>query len=132
MKNIIILILILLGIDSHINAQDPKEIKVIAIYGDTQDNTAIHQKIAKHILSYHPQLVIHTGDEVNRGNKQKQWTSFNNIISDLMKSALYFPVPGNHENEAKLYYSNFNLPEPRKWYFYQNKNLLFLFINSNL
>ncbi|MCX6232008.1 MAG: metallophosphoesterase [Bacteroidetes bacterium] len=117
---------------SYLSAQDTSKIRTIAIYGDTRSNYITHQKIINDFIPYHPQIVIHTGDEVYVGFLKKQWKTFNKITAEIRKTALYFPVPGNHEMEAKEYYDNFNLPEPKKWYFYEKDGLLLLFINTNL
>ncbi len=132
MKNRFLLYLLLLLVSTNILAQSQKEITTIAIYGDTKTNYKIHQKVVDQILTYHPQLVIHTGDEVKVGFMQNQWNRFDSITKNLRKTSLFFPVPGNHEMESGKYYSNFNLPEPKTWYYYQNGSLLILFFNTNV
>ncbi|MEI8204353.1 MAG: metallophosphoesterase, partial [Bacteroidota bacterium] len=132
MKNIFLILILFLGIGSNVKAQNQKEIKVIAIYGDTKVNYKVHQKIVNNIIGYKPQLVVHTGDEVNVGIINSEWKRFNSITKELKKNALYFPVPGNHEMEAPQYYNNFDLPEPKKWYSYQSGGLLMLFFNTNV
>ncbi len=133
MKHIFLFsILTLLRFGTTLFAQDTKEINVIAIYGDTKTNHEVHQKIVNNIITYHPQLVVHTGDEVNMGFMKNEWNKFNSITKDLRSTAMYFPVPGNHEFEAPQYYANFDLPEPKKWYSYSNGGLLMLFFNTNV
>ena len=68
-----------------------------AAYGDTRDGHEVHRKLVALIGKERPDFVVNTGDLVNRGTRAELWKIFDDIISPLRKSTLYFAVPGNHD-----------------------------------
>lgn len=103
----------------------------IVVYGDARTHHDIHRKIVAHILTFKPQAVFSTGDQVNDGRVQSEWAVFNEIIAPLRESSEFYPVLGNHERNAELYFRNFRLPGNERWYAVLKGPLLFLMLDSN-
>jgi len=103
----------------------------IVIYGDSRTGHQTHQKIVDEIIKIKPSLVFHAGDLVEDGLIPDQWASFNEITSDLIKIAEFYPVLGNHENNSSLYFDNFVLPNNERWYSVEKDNLHFIVLDSN-
>lgn len=103
----------------------------IVIYGDSRTGHQTHQKIVDEIIKIKPAIVFHTGDLVEDGLIPNQWTTFNEIVSDLIGIAEFYPALGNHENNSPLYFDNFVLPNNERWYFVEKDNLHFIVLDSN-
>ena len=69
----------------------------IVIYGDTRTNHAAHRKVVNAISKTKPKVIFHVGDLVENGLDPGQWVIFNDITSQLMQSAEFYPALGNHE-----------------------------------
>jgi Calcineurin-like phosphoesterase len=103
----------------------------IVVYGDARTHHDIHRKIIGHILTFRPQAVISTGDQVNDGRAAGEWAIFNEIISPVRKTSEFFPLLGNHERNADLYFSNFELPASERWYSVRKGPMIFFMLDSN-
>jgi 3',5'-cyclic AMP phosphodiesterase CpdA len=103
----------------------------IVVYGDARTNHDIHRKIVGQILTFRPQAVFSTGDQVNDGRVPDEWVIFNEIIAPIRKTSEFYPVPGNHERNADLYFKNFQLPGNERWYSVRKGPVLFLMLDSN-
>lgn len=68
-----------------------------AIYGDTRSRAARHRAVANAIASDGADWAIHTGDFVDDGREDEQWTRFFELERDLLASTPMIPVIGNHE-----------------------------------
>lgn len=44
-----------------------------------------------------PDVVVFTGDQVNRAADEEQWTAFSDIVSGIDKDVKVFHLPGNHD-----------------------------------
>jgi len=128
--SLIITLIFLLTSCSFLEGQESLSSPII-IYGDSRTNHQIHQKIVNEIVKTKPSLVFHTGDLVEDGLIPDQWTIFNEIISDLIKNADFYPALGNHENNSPLYFDNFDLPNNERWYIVEKNNLHFIILDSN-
>lgn len=104
----------------------------IAIYGDTRNGYDIHKRIVKLIAKFNPLAVFNTGDLVHNGNNKNQWKQFDNITKNLRALFPYYPVAGNHENEAKYFYERFNFNNGKGWYKIVVKDYLFVLLDSNV
>lgn len=100
-----------------------------AAYGDSRTGHDIHQLIVNHIISYHPKAVFHVGDLVEDGTKADQWQIFNQITAPIKK--ILYPALGNHDNNADLYYKNFQLPNNEQWYLVKFSTLNAIILDSN-
>ena len=103
----------------------------IVVYGDARTQHDIHRKIVGHILTFRPQAVFSTGDQVNDGRAPDEWVIFNEIILPIRKTSEFYPLLGNHERNADLYFKNFQLPVSERWYSLRKGPVLFLMLDSN-
>lgn len=78
-----------------------------AAYGDCRTGHEIHAKVVKAILDLKPRFVLNSGDLVAAGTQEADWTKFFSIATPLTASAPYFPVPGNHEQNASTFFKLF-------------------------
>ena len=126
----IITLIFLLTSCSFLESQESSSSPII-IYGDSRTDHQTHQKIVNEIIKIKPSIVFHTGDLVEDGLNPAQWATFNEIISDLVKIAEFYPALGNHENNSPLYFDNFDLPNNERWYIVEKNNLHFIILDSN-
>jgi len=105
--------------------------ETIIVYGDTRTNHDVHRKIVSHIITFRPVAVISTGDQVNDGRVPDEWVVFNEIIAPLRKTSEFYPVLGNHERNAGLYFKNFQLPGNERWYPVRKGPIIFFMLDSN-
>ncbi|MCX5794463.1 MAG: metallophosphoesterase [Elusimicrobia bacterium] len=111
-------------------AQEPSCTRCIVVYGDTRSDHEAHRRVVSQLMKFKPAVVFHTGDMVSRGSSAKDWRYFNEISSGLRASAEFFPVHGNHEDHAPLYYQNFNLEPDRIWYSLDRSGVHFVVLDS--
>lgn len=103
-----------------------------AVYGDNKNGPFIHSKNTDLILTKNPSFVIHNGDLVDRGYVYKQWEKlFFTPARRIMSHVPLFPVLGNHEEHAKLYYDFFSLPGNEQWYSFDFGNAHFIILDSD-
>jgi len=102
------------GVDARVSFDtppaDPKPFSFV-VFGDTRSRHEVHKRIVSLIMKEHASFVIHTGDLVGNGNSESDWTRFFEIERDLLRTAAFYPVLGNHERNAKVYYEYFSFPE---------------------
>src|ERR1044071_8119627 len=75
-----------------------------AAYGDTRDGHDIHRQIVKDVLSFHPALILQTGDLVHHGNAADEWRTFDDITGAMRQQVPYYPARGNHDVAPEGYY----------------------------
>ncbi|MCI0514784.1 metallophosphoesterase [candidate division KSB1 bacterium] len=90
----------------------------IAVLGDSRTNPAMCQHISNLALKHDPDIVLHSGDLVTSGIKSEQWyPQLFEPAQNLMRNVPFYPVPGNHEEEAPYYYQYFPVhPNQSPWY----------------
>jgi len=103
----------------------------IVVYGDARTNHDVHRKIVGLILTFKPQAVFSTGDQVNDGRVAAEWAVFNEIVAPICETSEFYPLLGNHERNAELYFKNFRLPGNERWYAVRKGPVLFLMLDSN-
>lgn len=86
-----------------------------AVFGDTRSQRVPHQAVVDRVLSWGPDLVIHTGDLVGLSTDD-WWQIFFEVERELMARAPLFPTVGNHEKDSPLYRELFYLPGNERWY----------------
>lgn len=102
-----------------------------ATYGDNKDGPMNHERVADAVLAKQPAFVLHNGDLVSRGNIAKQWgLLFFGPARRLMHSVPVFPVLGNHEDRAPLFFDYFSLPGNEAWYSFDFGNAHFVVLDS--
>jgi acid phosphatase type 7 len=75
-----------------------------AAYGDTRDGHDVHRKIVEDVLSFHPALVLQTGDLVHHGSAAEEWQTFDEITGAMRRQVPYYPARGNHDVSPEGYY----------------------------
>jgi len=128
--SLIITLILLLTTCSFLESQKFLSAPIV-IYGDNRTDHQTHQKIVDEIIKTKPAIVFHTGDLVENGLIPAQWTTFNQIVSDLIEIAKFYPALGNHENNSPLYFDNFVLLNNERWYSVEKDNLYFIVLDSN-
>jgi len=103
----------------------------IVVYGDSRTNHDVHRKIVSLILTFRPQAVFSTGDQVNDGRVAAEWAVFGEIMAPIYETSEFYPLLGNHERNAALYFKNFRLPGNERWYAIRKGPVLFLMLDSN-
>jgi predicted phosphodiesterase len=99
----------------------PKDGKLrFVALGDNRSNPEGWSKVAAAALKAKPDLVVHTGDLVSQGRADWLWEDqFFTPAKDLLATVPFYPVIGNHEGDAPLYYELFYTPSPdgrgRNW-----------------
>lgn len=102
------------------------------VYGDTQENFIVHRLIADALLKEDPDIVLHVGDEVLRGNDYQSWlTEFFRPARDLMFRVPVYVAIGNHEEDAIWFYDYHAYPEPENYYSFRYGNSFFVVIDTN-
>lgn len=67
------------------------------VYGDSRSGHAIHAQVVEAVLREDPDLVLHTGDAVERGTEEGDWDRFFQVAAPLLSKYPLYMVPGNHE-----------------------------------
>jgi 3',5'-cyclic AMP phosphodiesterase CpdA len=118
-------------------AVEPSEPFTLVVYGDTRTEFYHHLPVVNRIAEHKPHLVLDTGDLVSDGRLLPLWDAFFYVTKDVISSAPYFPVLGNHEYNAQYYYDLFHLPEGggkenEQWYSFNYGNVHFVCLDSNV
>jgi 3',5'-cyclic AMP phosphodiesterase CpdA len=105
-----------------------------AAYGDTRDGHDVHRKIVEDVLSFHPALVLQTGDLVHHGNAADEWQTFDDITGAMRRQVPYYPARGNHDVAREGYYEQ-RVTQPvlsgnKLYYSFEKGNLHFVAIDT--
>jgi 3',5'-cyclic AMP phosphodiesterase CpdA len=104
-----------------------------AFYGDNKNGPINHERVANAIVETRPAFVIHNGDLVDSGSVAKQWDQlFFRPARRLMHSVPLYPVLGNHEKNARIYFDSFSLPGNERWYSFDFGNAHFVVLDSDV
>ena len=99
---------------------------------DTQSNPTVAQQVSARGWSHRPNFVLHAGDLVGTGTEPTHWTEqFFPSMQGLIERVAFFPVLGNHEQDARHYYRYVSLPEPEYFYSFTYGNAEFFLLDSN-
>lgn len=104
----------------------------VVLYGDSRTGHDVHAALLGDMATHEPAMVFHTGDMVEDGNNPADWAAFNALTGDLRKGAPFWPALGNHENEAPLYFANFDLPGNEQWYAVQRDGVRYVILDTNV
>ncbi|MBN1372870.1 MAG: metallophosphoesterase [Anaerolineaceae bacterium] len=109
-----------------------------AVVGDTQSNEVEQTQIVAQMASAAPDVVLHLGDLVGNGRDRGFWNHFFSLQAQLLRSAIFYPALGNHEEDAQMYYEIFHLPNNERWYSFDYGPARFIvlevdgYVNSSL
>ncbi|MEM7263239.1 MAG: metallophosphoesterase [Planctomycetota bacterium] len=113
-------------------AGDAKTPFAFAVISDTQGNPKVSGRIAEHAWELRPNFVLHPGDLVSTGSNQNEWIDqFFSSMKPLLERVAFFPVLGNHEQDARYYYQYMALPDPEHYYAFTYNNARFFLLDSN-
>ena len=103
-----------------------------AVISDTQSNPAVARAISGHAWGQRPHFLLHPGDLVGTGPNKEHWTKqFFPSMKTLVARVAFFPVLGNHEQNARYYFDYVSLPDPEFYYTFEYGNAQFFMIDSN-
>lgn len=71
-------------------------LKIVA-YGDSRSGHPVHAQVISSILAEDPDLVLHTGDLVERGTEEGDWDRFFSLTAPLLARTAVYISPGNHD-----------------------------------
>lgn len=120
------------GTGSFQTACGPGTPYAFAVISDTQNNPAVSKQVSDHLWSMRPRFAIHSGDLVGTGSIKREWMEqYFPGIRPLTERVPIYPVLGNHEVNAKLYYDYMRLPQPEYYYSFRYGNAQFFMLDSN-
>ena len=103
-----------------------------AVMSDTQGNPEVSLRLANLAWGQRPQFLVHVGDLVSTGKDLTHWTQqFFPGMGELIQRVPFYPVLGNHEQDARFYYDYVSLPEPEFHYEFTWGDVHFLMLDSN-
>jgi hypothetical protein len=85
------------------------------IMGDSRSNTGDWATVAQAVLNEKPALVVFTGDMNDHGTDDWEWDEHYlgpEPARELLATVPFYPVKGNHEENAPLYNQLFYTPSP--------------------
>ena len=103
----------------------------LVIIGDSQENETRQRQVVHAVLEKNPVAVFRVGDQVDDGNSAAQWSTFNRVNAELLKTVPYYPALGNHEYRASLYFENFPQLHNQRWYAVQAEGVYCIVLDSN-
>lgn len=73
----------------------------LVVYGDSRSGHEVHARTVQSILAEDPDLVLHTGDAVERGTEDGDWDRFFTVAGPLLRRVAVYMSAGNHEYARK-------------------------------
>ncbi len=107
-----------------------------AVLGDSRNGPETFRKILKLIDEdpANPEMLLHTGDMVKYGNRDKAWKEYRKHLAILGDDIEVYPTVGNHEvlfnKKAKNYKKYANPPGGKLYYKLEHKGAGFIVLNS--
>lgn len=103
-----------------------------AVFGDTQKNPKVSGQLATMAWAQRPSFLVHVGDLVDKGTLANHWTEhFFPGMKPIAQRIPFYPVLGNHEENAQNYFDYMALPAPEYRYTFRYGNTQFFMIDSN-
>lgn len=103
-----------------------------AVISDTQGNPKVSKQIAELAWGQRPSFLLHPGDLVSTGKNREHWLKhFFPGMRPLINHVPFYPVLGNHEQNAKHYYDYVSLPDPEYYYAFDFGNARFFMVDTN-
>lgn len=98
--------------------------------GGSERADTTHADVLSLIKKNSPNFYIHTGDIVNKSDRQADWDAFFNTSKDMMRNIPLFPIRGNHDGNG-VFTRYFSLPGNEQWYSFTYGNSYFIVLNGN-
>ncbi len=103
-----------------------------AVIADPQGNPQVNGKLGEMAWALRPNFLLIPGDLVDNGTVKKQWLNeFFASLNPLISRVPFYPVLGNHEQNADHYYRYMSLPPPEYYYSFRYGNSIFFMLDSN-
>lgn len=67
------------------------------VYGDSRSGHSIHAQLVQTLVAEDPDLILCTGDVVERGTEESDWDRYFAVAAPLIERIPVFLAPGNHE-----------------------------------
>lgn len=102
---------------------------------DLTYETECLKKAVEMINDISPDVVVFTGDQVNRASDEEQWTAFADIVSGICEKVKVFHLPGNHDvfiNEGSVDSTPFTSRFGEDRFVFAERGVRLVGINSNL
>ncbi|MDP0491862.1 MAG: LamG-like jellyroll fold domain-containing protein [Verrucomicrobiota bacterium JB023] len=123
---------ILTDVSTFQTATKPGSPIAFTVFCDTQSNPHIVNQLAEAAWEYRPNFLIIGGDLVTTGKNKSHWTEhFFPNMDPIISRVPFYPVLGNHEQNAEYYYDYMHLPEPEYFYTFVQGDIQFFMIDSN-
>lgn len=100
------------------------------VFGATRTRHDVHARVAEAIGKVEPDFVVHTGDLIEDGTDSAQWPVFFSIQRELLRKTAFYPVPGDDERQAPLFYDFFGLCSP--YYSFDWGGAHFVVLNTDI
>jgi hypothetical protein len=108
-----------------------------AVVGDSGSGNANQFAVARQILAWKPDFVLHTGDVVYEGGAERDYQpKFVEPYRQLIANTVMYPTLGNHDYRTRSgspYLAFFELPHAgqERWYSFNYGHALFIGLDSN-
>jgi predicted phosphodiesterase len=103
-----------------------------AIISDTQFNPVVSGKLSELAWAQRPSFLLHPGDLVDTGTNDTHWTQhFFPGMRPLISRVPFYPVLGNHEQNASNYFEYVSVPSPEYYYDFRYGDAHFFMIDTN-
>ncbi len=102
------------------------------IISDTQFNPVVSGKLSELAWAQRPSFLLHPGDLVDTGTNDAHWTQhFFPGMRPLISRVPFYPVLGNHEQNASNYFEYVSVPSPEYYYDFRYGDAHFFMIDTN-
>ena len=88
----------------------------VAIAGDSRGAYEEWAQIVQKMETFDPDFYLFSGDMVEFGTNQGEWTDWLNASGEVFAEKVFVPAHGNHEFLAINYFSLFSLPNNEAWF----------------
>lgn len=94
---------------------DGRPVRVL-VFGDSRNNVATWAQVMQAGAADAPDFALFTGDAVELGTEQDSWDAWFDAGKGVLDHLPMMTVHGNHEINARHYYSQFPMPGNQQWY----------------
>ena len=102
----------------------------ILVTGDSRGNAATWGQVFGAGAKEMPDFAIFTGDANNIGTAQDEWDAWFAAVGGVLPNLPLMLALGNHEINARHYFSQFPLPANQQWYDFDYGDIHFVVLND--
>jgi hypothetical protein len=105
------------------------------VLGDVRSGHDVHAALVRAVAAEDPDVVLMTGDLVDRGTDEGDWERFFDIEAPLLRQVAVYPAAGNHEYVKRpagldRFLSLFLRAEPTPWWSFDVAGVHFALVDS--